>query len=269
MHYNWQPAGMSLISLCMWVVLGCIESPISFHIADAGDEISTTDDAVDTETESNSVSDGDDNFSTDTSIDVETNCTGSATYVFTQGLSGYLGTKDVELVQQFPDASHPSNYYVSTDFNDGFSQQQVLIKFNGIFGIGENKVPAGASVRKATLQVYGIDSSLNAISIFQMLRGWSESATWNSMSGGIQTDDAEASAEADDTLIAPIEGVFHKFDVTESVRSWAESHAVNHGFAILNSGSDGFDFYTSEHGFQAQRPTLTIEIGDCETTNNG
>jgi hypothetical protein len=47
------------------------------------------------------------------------------------------------------------------------------------------------------------------------------------------------------------------FDVTETMRAW-QAGTANHGWAILNSGSDSWSFRSQEWPAPAERPMLTV-----------
>jgi hypothetical protein len=48
------------------------------------------------------------------------------------------------------------------------------------------------------------------------------------------------------------------FDVTDTVQRWV-SGAPNYGWVFLNTGGNGWDFYTSDFEDIKQRPKLVIE----------
>jgi hypothetical protein len=90
-----------------------------------------------------------------------------------------------------------------------------------------------------------------------MLVPWSDAtATWNSMTNGIQADGVEASVAADSvfmpsgTSVAPLTTT----DVTASVQAWANG-AANDGWVLLSTGSDSWGFSSCEG---TGPPVLTV-----------
>jgi hypothetical protein len=49
------------------------------------------------------------------------------------------------------------------------------------------------------------------------------------------------------------------FDVTDTVQAWVNG-SVNHGWVFINTGGNGWDFYTSEHELIEKRPVLTVRF---------
>ncbi len=47
------------------------------------------------------------------------------------------------------------------------------------------------------------------------------------------------------------------FDVTDSVQAWVNG-SNNHGWVFINTGANGWDFYTCEQPVVEKRPTLVV-----------
>jgi hypothetical protein len=90
-----------------------------------------------------------------------------------------------------------------------------------------------------------------------MLTSWTESSTWNSVGGGIATDDVQAAATTDFQFPAVVNS--HPFfaDVSDSVQQWIDG-APNYGWAILPTGPDAMAFNSSEATTVSQRPLLQV-----------
>lgn len=178
---------------------------------------------------------------------------------FQENVEGYAGTVDVEIREANPDTSYNTEVSVSVDNNTGNGDRQhVLIRFNDIFGELEWQIPEDATISQAILRVRTMNSTGNNISIHRMLTDWAPDTAWNMMDGGINADDKEASSTADHVLHVPQAGNYHTFDVTASLIAWQADASSNFGWGMLNDGSNGWDFYTSEWSVEEQRPLLTV-----------
>ena len=51
--------------------------------------------------------------------------------------------------------------------------------------------------------------------------------------------------------------------MTSFVQNWTNG-APNYGVVAINTNTDGFDFYTSEHTTQANRPTLIVNYTEFQ-----
>jgi len=137
---------------------------------------------------------------------------------------------------------------------------QGLIRFGNLFG-GQG-VPTGAIIQRATLQFFtqgATGQTPDTVSLHRMTVDWNATTTWNSLVGGI-TPGSDALSTPDDAHSVPTSNSLTSFDVTASVRAWAAGTSSNFGWAILNSGSDGWDFATERHAMLDRHPLLTIEF---------
>jgi hypothetical protein len=103
-----------------------------------------------------------------------------------------------------------------------------------------------------------------------MLKPWAATDTWSSLtfqSNGIQADGIEATSASQATGLTAIGAT--TLDVTDSLKAWADGAAgkaggiANNGWAFLPSGSDGWDFLSSEG---STKPKLVVEY--TTTTTN-
>jgi hypothetical protein len=51
----------------------------------------------------------------------------------------------------------------------------------------------------------------------------------------------------------------HVIDVTASLAAWAANPAANRGWIFRPTGTNGVDFWSSEHDTLSARPSLTVE----------
>ena len=190
-------------------------------------------------------------------------CWPLATFEFRDGLDGYQGTQDVELDQVNPASANAAATEIGVDVNSGSDQTQGLLKFTAIFGNNVGQMPLGVPIRDAWLTVRTTDSTSGNIFAHAMLSPWDENATWNALSGGVAPDHIEAHEAGLGLFFSPQDGDFSRMDVTLSVRDWSAATYANQGWALLGTSSNGWDFYTSDHATAAERPHLTVNVGDC------
>ena len=112
---------------------------------------------------------------------------------FQEGVNGYTGNQDTYLDEQFPTTANGGAGSVLVE-NNGGQRQHGLIRFDSIFGPGADQIPFGSVINSASLAVNVTNPSSSGAQIrlhrMMPLATWPEIATWNSMAGGIQTDDA-------------------------------------------------------------------------------
>ncbi len=186
---------------------------------------------------------------------------GSSTLTFQQGTAGYFGTEDNELRESDPATAQGNNSSISVDLDNGGGVSQGVIQFDSIFGNGPGQIPWGSTINSANLTVYVFDTSDSGatITMHEMLVGWDESSTWNSLVGGVQLNDAEARSSVDSALtVAEFTGLQTFYGLKSTVQSWSDGGA-NNGWVIVSDDTDGWDFYSSEYATVARRPILTID----------
>lgn len=177
---------------------------------------------------------------------------------FCNGMNGYQGTVDVEIWAIAPTTILNSNPQVSVDENNGGAESQVLMRFDGIFGDGENQIPLGASITSARLEVGAFDQG-DTVHLHRMLVPFGKAPTWNKMISGVSADDLE-SLRVTETFtfgkISAASSAVH-FEVTETLQAWSNG-AKNHGWVFISTGGNGWDFYASDFDKVAQRPRLIV-----------
>jgi hypothetical protein len=179
-----------------------------------------------------------------------------------QGIA-YTGTQDTYLISGSPTANaQGSDGIVLTDNSP---VNQGLIRFDSLFGGAANQVPAGATITQATLTIVtgpssdNNDQSASTISLYRMLAGnFNESSTWNSMTNGVSTDGTEASNTAEASTVPNLRDIAMHFDVTATLQAWSDDPSSNRGWAIINAGTDGWRFNSSESADTFARPMLEI-----------
>ena len=187
------------------------------------------------------------------------------TATFQQGVDGYEATVDTEIWALATTTILDANPNASSDANNDGGESQVLMRFDEIIGNGEKQVPPGATIHSAKLLVSAFDQG-NTVNLHRLLVPFERSATWNSMVSGISADGLEASRHKDSFTFGKIAANSSEivFDVTDTVQAWVSGES-NYGWAFLNTGGDGWDFYTSEFDNPKQRPKLVIEYTEARS----
>ncbi|TWT43546.1 hypothetical protein KOR42_44260 [Thalassoglobus neptunius] len=184
----------------------------------------------------------------------------SETASFCFGVNGYHGTVDVEIWELAPTTILNSNPQATCDGNNGGGESQVLMRFDGIIGENPGQIPPGATVVSAKLLVSAFDQG-NTVHLHRMLVPFGEAPTWNKMISGVTADDLEAQRAKESFTFGNIaaSASYVPFEVTDTVQAWV-SGDENHGWVFLNTGGNGWDFYTSDFDKFAQRPKLVVEF---------
>lgn len=182
------------------------------------------------------------------------------TYEFQQGVREYEGTVDTEIWALAPTTLLDKNGNASTDANNDGGESQVVMRFDDIIGDKELQVPPGSSVVSAKLLVSAFDQG-DTVGLHRMLVPFGRAPTWDSLIAGVSADDIEASRHKDSFTFGKIAASTSSiaFDVTDTVQDWVNGHP-NHGWAFINAGGNGWDFYASDFEIIKQRPKLVIVI---------
>ncbi len=181
------------------------------------------------------------------------------TATFQEGVDKYEGTVDTEIWALATTTILDGNPNASSDANNDGGESQVLMRFDRIIGREARQIPPGATVHSAKLMVSAFDQG-TTVNLHRMLVPFDRSATWNSVVSGVSADGLEASRHKDSFTFGKIAANSSEivFDVTDSVQTWVNGED-NHGWVFINTGGDGWDFYTSQFDNVAQRPKLVIE----------
>jgi hypothetical protein len=178
---------------------------------------------------------------------------------FQSGVNGYDGTVDIEVWALAPTTILDTNPNATSDANNDGGESQVLLRFERIVGNGPGQIPPGSAIRSATLFVSAFDQG-DTVHIHRMLVPWQRQATWSTLVAGVTADGTEASRHRESFTFGKIaaNSSLIPFDVTDSVQAWAKG-ATNFGWVFINTGGNGWDFYTCEFDDIKQRPKLVVE----------
>lgn len=185
---------------------------------------------------------------------------GTRTVTFCQGKDGYQGVLDIEIWALAPTTILNANPQVTVDENNGGAESQVLMRFDDIFGTNPNQIPKDSTIVSARLEVTAFDQG-DTVHLHRMLVPFGKAATWNKMVSGVSADDLESLRVTETFTFGKISAAasFVAFEVTETVQAWANG-TENHGWVFLNTGGNGWDFYSSDFDKVAQRPRLIVKF---------
>lgn len=178
---------------------------------------------------------------------------------FRQGARGYESTVDVEVWGIAPSKPLVKQGTLTSDGNNGGGESQVLMRFDQIFGANESQIPKHARIKSARLKVVAFDPG-TTVYVHRILVPWTEATTWNGLAGGLAIDNVEASTVRDGFTFGQIsmDRQSVEFDVTQTVQHWADGED-NFGWVFVNTGSNGWDFYSADWHEKELRPALTVE----------
>lgn len=178
---------------------------------------------------------------------------------FQQGVQDYSGTVDTEIWALARKTILDRNPNASSDANNDGGESQVVMRFDNIFGSGQRQIPPGSTIVSAKLIVAAFDQG-STVNLHRMLVPFGRQATWDSLISGVSADGFEASRHKDGftfgKIAASTSGAV--FDVTDTLQIWSQGQP-NHGWVFLNTGGNGWDFYTAEFDKIEQRPKLVIK----------
>ena len=184
---------------------------------------------------------------------------------FRNGVNGYSGTVDTEIWALATTTILAKNPNASSDANNDGGESQVLLRFEKIIGNHSWQIPSRARIHSAKLLVSAFDQG-DIVNLHKMLVPFDESVTWNSLVSGVSADGLEASRHKDSFTFGKISANSSEivFEVTDTVQAWVNGEP-NHGWVFINTGGNGWDFYTSEFDNPLQRPALVVELTDPVT----
>jgi alkaline phosphatase len=165
---------------------------------------------------------------------------------FREGQAGYLATADTFLDQGAATTANGKSTSLWLDLDYGGSERQALLRFRGLFGAQDGRIPWRAHIEVALLELHVADPG-DSLQAHRMLKKWTPGDGWSDFGGdGIQADDVEASAQAEVVTSTAVAAGTLTLDVTESVRHWQRIPSRNHGWVLLATGNNGVDINSSE-----------------------
>ena len=190
------------------------------------------------------------------------------TRTFRQG-AAYRGTEDVLLREAAPNVplATTGNGVVGIAPVSG-AQDQVLMRFENVFGPGGNQLPVAATVVSAQLRLQtgtaATDGTTQPVAVHRLRVPFSAASTWNSLVDGISPDNVEADASAEFTATPRFANDVARFDVTATLQDIAAG-GTNDGWLVTLAATDSWRFALSENVTNfASRPALLVTVAASE-----
>ena len=187
---------------------------------------------------------------------------------FRQGAT-YRGTQDVMVREAVPNDAIPTTIkgVVGMSPVSGV-EDQVLLRFDNVFGAGANQLPTTATIVSAQLRLQTgsvpTDGTTQLVAVHRMLVPFNAASTWNSFTDGVDTDDVEAAAATEFTATPHFANDVGRFDVTGTLQDVAAGGA-NDGWLLKLAGTDQWRFVLSENVTSiGGRPTLQVTVEASE-----
>ncbi len=190
------------------------------------------------------------------------------TRTFRQGAS-YRGTLDVTLREATPNDPIATTVKGVVGISPvSGAQDQVLLRFDNVFGPGPNQLPNAVPIVSAQLRLQtgtaATDGTTQPVALHRLRVPFSAASTWNSFVDGISTDNVEAAASADFTATPRFANDVVRFDVTATLQDIAVG-GTNDGWLATLAGTDSWRFALSESVAPiAGRPTLQVTVAASE-----
>ena len=182
------------------------------------------------------------------------------TLSFRQDGSWVNTTNDSQISADSPDTNYGSGISITVD--NLSPHAHAVIKFPNIFGNGAGQVPFNATILQAILTLVVFDSG-NNMRAYRLKEDWLESqVTWRNRTvatlWGNDGADGEPSADTSyyETFAAGSTGA-RPYNVKKFVQNWSDGLA-DYGIVLIDGGTNGVDFYTSNHSTAGNRPLLTV-----------
>ncbi len=170
--------------------------------------------------------------------------------------SGPAQIEDAHIVADTPTVADGAALSLNVDGQTPHAH--ALMKFPSLIGAGAGQVPVGAAITSATLQVNCTNAG-QTIRLYRVTESWNENeATWNERASGVPWaspgadgagSNAGVSVNGDCTVVGQ-----RSINITQFVQEWS-SGAPNHGIVLVEGGTDGIDFDSSESSIS---PVLTV-----------
>jgi hypothetical protein len=196
---------------------------------------------------------------------------GTAIASFRQNVNGYVSAHDTRIRANAPDVdgSALASAFVDWDVaGTGLdNEDQILIRFDDIFGSNPGQIPPGSRIHAAMLDIATVigNGYGDGGQFFAMLSPWQDTDTWNILLNGVSADGFEAASNATAVAGSPslnpnVCGGFMSFEMTPDVSAWSSGSRANYGWAILpwTGGGDGWGVSLSESVTERERPQLRI-----------
>lgn len=170
--------------------------------------------------------------------------------------SGTAKVEDTQITADQPTVNNGSALSLNVDGQTPHAHG--MIKFPTLIGSSSAQVPAGALITSATLRLNCTNAG-HMMRLYRLTEDWVEGqATWNQRSSSNAWSSPGADGAASNTGVA-LNGDCtatgqRQIDITSFVQEWSNG-SPNYGIVLVDSGTDGIDFGSSE---SASSPELSV-----------
>lgn len=196
------------------------------------------------------------------------------TLTFQQGVplppdpNSYTGLKQTTLYETAPSSVNGGLTTGTWTVDEGDAAndnktKHALIWFDNIFGSNPGQIPFGSTITLATITANYDDRSSSAFAVHRMLQTWSPAtATWNSFTAGVQSDNTEAVAAATTTFSSPngnVTGTYNAYGTSLTADLQLFSNGIpNYGWVVLpTSGTSGWGWSAAQTNSAVLSVTFT------------
>ncbi len=183
-------------------------------------------------------------------------------FEFQDGLNGYEGTADTFFLGQDPEAVNGNESEWEWDGEDGGQINYGALKFENIFGTGENQIPPDTEIYSAEITLQITNEGSGGATVHNLLISFNEEMDYLDFTENspdiVPTADADYEAEAVSELPELSEGQVIDVDVTSSLQRIASGELENNGWLFVPGGTNGVGVQSSEHT-PILLPTLIID----------
>lgn len=172
-------------------------------------------------------------------------------YNGTWKVSNFVGTTGITLKVPYVSTA-AGNMSVHSNDREG------LIKYN------LSSIPSGATIVDSTLRIFVNTEGLTC-ALHKMNRNWTDSDTFNSLSGVMVTQDGSDAAFAPDYLGSGMATYVLFCDMPippATIQNWVNGTSPNYGWVVQewrdDLGGNGFQFDSSESSTQSRKPMLSL-----------
>jgi hypothetical protein len=195
---------------------------------------------------------------------------GPVTSSFQDGVNGYNGTRDTQLVSGSPNTNYGSDDRMGAD---GHPDESSLLYWE------LTSIPVGSSIQSVDLTFNVTGKTRHAYEIYSLQQAWIEGeATWNEHASGQswEISGADGAADRSSTVIgsitAPARGIYTIPLTTAGVavvQTWVDNPSSNFGIIILDyiNATDGLEISSREAGIVSNRPRLTVTYSNSQNNS--
>ena len=188
------------------------------------------------------------------------------TLSFENGVAGYEGAADVQIITLHRSTDLSSAYFLMWDGN-GIPDDQhiILIRFQDLVGDGPNQIPPGRTVQQAFIRMQvnpdpGGGAAAQLARLHEMLVPW-ENGPYDAQpfADGLPVPGVHFSEDNVVEIPGPPHEAVLRVDVTDTINRWVTGGSENHGWILFPGGSNGVIVRSADFRLDGiRRPELIV-----------